>query len=42
MRMRGQLNPFNSLDSTTRDLLKKVDSIEYWKTRGRDAIKGVQ
>ena len=39
---KGQLNPFNPMDSNTRGLFQKVDSIEYWKARGRDAMKGVQ
>ncbi len=39
---KGQLNPFNPMDSATRGLFQKVDSIEYWKARGRDAMKGVQ
>ena len=39
---KGQLNPFNPMDSNTRGLFQKVDSIEYWKVRGRDAMKGVQ
>lgn len=39
---KGQLNPFNPMDNTTRGLFQKVDSIEYWKARGRDAMKGVQ
>ena len=37
-----KLNPFNPMDSNTRGLFQKVDSIEYWKARGRDAMKGVQ
>lgn len=37
----GQLNPFSPMDSKTRGLFQKVDSIEYWKARGRDALKGV-
>ena len=36
---KGQLNPFNPMDSNTRGLFQKVDSIEYWKARGRDAMK---
>ena len=39
---KGQLNPYSPMDSTTRGLFQKVDSIEYWKARGRDAMKGVQ
>ena len=39
---KGQLNPFNPMDSNTRGLFQKVDSIEYWKARGRDAMEGVQ
>lgn len=39
---KGQLNPFNPMDSNTRGLFQKADSIEYWKARGRDAMKGVQ
>ena len=39
---KGQLNPFNPMDNTARGLFQKVDSIEYWKARGRDAMKGVQ
>ena len=31
-----------AMDSNTRGLFQKVDSIEYWKVRGRDAMKGVQ
>lgn len=37
---KGQLNPFSPMDSNTRGLFQKVDSIEYWKARGRDAMKG--
>lgn len=36
---KGQLNPFNPMDSNTRGLFQKVDSIEYWKARGRSTIK---
>ena len=39
---KGQLNPFSPMDSTTRSLFQSVDSIQYWKARGRDAIKGGQ
>ena len=28
------------MDSNTRGLFQKVDSIEYWKARGRVAMKG--
>ena len=30
------------MDSTTRGVFQKVDSIEYWKARGREAMKGGQ
>lgn len=39
---KGKLNPFNPMSEETRSAFQKVDSIEYWKTRGRDAGKGVK
>uniref|UniRef100_UPI001A9AB21D HNH/ENDO VII family nuclease n=1 Tax=Clostridium sp. D43t1_170807_H7 TaxID=2787140 RepID=UPI001A9AB21D len=39
---KGQLNPFNPMSEEVRKAFQKVDSIEYWKTRGRDAMKGVK
>ncbi|WP_195237746.1 polymorphic toxin-type HINT domain-containing protein [Clostridium perfringens] len=39
---KGKLNPFNPMKEEVRNAFQKVDSIEYWKTRGRDAMKGVK
>ncbi|WLC82508.1 HNH/ENDO VII family nuclease [Clostridium estertheticum] len=39
---KGKLNPFNPMSEETRKAFQKVDSIEYWKTRGRDVGKGVK
>lgn len=39
---KGQLNPFNPMSEEVRKAFQKVDSIEYWKTRGRDVMKGVK
>ena len=39
---KGQLNPFNPMSEEVRKAFQKVDSIEYWRTRGRDAMKGVK
>ncbi|MFQ9546321.1 MAG: HNH/ENDO VII family nuclease [Clostridium sp.] len=39
---KGQLNPFNPMSEEVRKAFQKVDSIEYWKARGRDAMKGVK
>ncbi len=39
---KGQLNPFNPIDKEVRKAFPKVDSIEYWKARGKDAMKGVR
>ena len=39
---RGRLNPDYPMDKTTRRTFQRVDSIEYWKARGRDALKGEQ
>ena len=39
---KGQLNPFNPMSEEVRKAFQKVDSIEYWKTRGRYAMKGVK
>ena len=38
----GHLNPVHPMDSNTRRLFQRVDSIEYWKARGTDAMKGVK
>ena len=38
----GKLNLFNPMSEETRKAFQKVDSIEYWRTRGRDSMKGVK
>ncbi|MEK4628240.1 pre-toxin TG domain-containing protein [Solibacillus sp. FSL R7-0682] len=37
---KGKLNPFYPMDETTRGAFQKVDSINYWKTRGEEALGG--
>lgn len=39
---KGQLNPFNPMSEEVRKAFQKIDSIEYWKTRVRDVVKGVK
>ena len=39
---KGQLNSFNPMSEEVRKAFRRVDSIEYWKARGRDAMKGVK
>lgn len=33
-------NPFYPMDEPTRKAFQKVDSINYWKTRGNEALGG--
>ncbi|MDM5360427.1 T7SS effector LXG polymorphic toxin [Peribacillus sp. ACCC06369] len=37
---KGKLNPYYPMDEGTREAFQKVDSINYWKTRGREALGG--
>ncbi|PGZ98483.1 hypothetical protein COE51_11540 [Bacillus pseudomycoides] len=37
---KGKLNPFYPMDEPTRKAFQKVDSINYWKTRGNEALGG--
>ncbi|WP_155889951.1 hypothetical protein [Peribacillus kribbensis] len=37
---KGKLNPFYPMDETTRGAFQKVDSINYWKIRGEEALGG--
>ena len=37
---KGRLNPFYPMDETTRGAFQKVDSINYWKIRGKEALGG--
>lgn len=37
---KGKLNPFYPMDESTRTAFQKVDSIDYWKTRGQEALGG--
>lgn len=37
---KGKLNPFYPMDETTRGAFQKVDSINYWKKRGEEAVGG--
>jgi LXG domain of WXG superfamily/Pre-toxin TG len=37
---KGKLNPFYPMDEPTRKAFQKVDSIDYWKTRGKEALGG--
>jgi len=37
---KGKLNPFYPMDETTRGAFQKVDSINYWKIRGKEALGG--
>ena len=39
---KGKLNAFNPMSEEVRKLFQKKDSIEYWKARGRDAMKGIK
>ncbi|MHC1748061.1 MAG: RHS repeat-associated core domain-containing protein [Cellulosilyticaceae bacterium] len=39
---KGKLNSFNPMREEVRKKFQKEDSIEYWKTRGRDAMKGAK
>jgi predicted ribonuclease toxin of YeeF-YezG toxin-antitoxin module len=37
---KGKLNPYFPMDEGTREAFQKVDSINYWKTRGKEALGG--
>ena len=37
---KGKLNPFYPMDETARGAFQKVDSINYWKIRGEEALGG--
>ncbi|WP_301107141.1 ribonuclease YeeF family protein [Sporosarcina sp.] len=37
---KGKLNPSYPMDETTRGAFQKVDSINYWKIRGKEALGG--
>lgn len=37
---KGKLNPFYPMDETSRGAFQKVDSINYWKIRGEEALGG--
>ncbi|MDE7415690.1 MAG: HNH/ENDO VII family nuclease [Lachnospiraceae bacterium] len=38
---KGGLHPFYPMNQVTRTKFQQIDSIEYWKARGRDAMRGV-
>ncbi|WFA06336.1 T7SS effector LXG polymorphic toxin [Bacillus sp. HSf4] len=37
---KGKLNPYHPMDEGTRAAFQKVDSINYWKVRGNEALGG--
>src|SRR5699024_8599506 len=37
---KGKSHPFYPVDETTRGAFQKVDSINYWKIRGEEALGG--
>jgi len=37
---KGKLNPFYPMDEATTGAFQKVDSINYWKIRGEEALGG--